>query len=117
VRCSNHGIHVEVFLQRFDSDLEVQFPHPTQKRLAAFPVDGDAQRRVAARHHRQGQSQSFLLLTHAGLDHSLDHGGRDDKTVEHNRTSGLAHRIAGTDGFQANHRDDVASRGFAHLGV
>jgi hypothetical protein len=88
-----------------------------QQRLAAFPIDRDAKRWIAARHHRQGLSQAFLLLARARLDESLDHGGRDGKTTQHNRASRVAQCIAGTNGFETNHRDDVAGQGFADLGV
>ena len=58
-----------------------------------------------------------MLLARARLDDSLDHGGRDGKTAQHNRASRLAQCIAGADGFEAHHRDDVAGHGFANLGV
>jgi hypothetical protein len=75
LRRSHNGINIEVLLQFFNGDLQVQFAHASQERLSSFPIDDDAQRRIAARHQRQGLPQSFLVAAGPRLDHRFDDPG------------------------------------------
>ena len=84
LRRADIGVDLKLALHAVDDDLEVQFPHALDDRLAALVIDRDAEGRVLGREPRQSLPHLLLVALGLRLDRDLDDRIREFHLFQHN---------------------------------
>src|SRR5260221_350323 len=70
------GFDTELALHTIADNLETQFAHPGNNRLAGFLTGGNAERRIFLRQAAQRPAQLVLIAARLGLDGHANNGRR-----------------------------------------
>src|SRR5690606_10540222 len=115
LRCTDVCFHPEFPAHAIDNDVEMQFAHALDDRLAALDVGRHAEGRILLGKAVEGDAPLFLVRLGLRLDGNLDHRLGEFHPLQNNRLRRLAQRVSGRGVFQAGHGDDIAGAGFLRL--
>src|SRR5207244_6537519 len=96
-------------------DLEVQFAHTGNQRLARIRVGVNLERRIFLRQFAQSRTHLLLVRFRLGLDGNRNDGSWKVHGFEHDRIAFDTDRVAGRDALQTDSRRNVAGAHLADL--
>ena len=117
LRLADIGVDLELALHAIDDDLEVQFTHPGDDRLAGFLVSVHAERRVFLGEALQRDAHLLLIDLGLRLDSDGDDGVREHHLLEGDRFVFGTEGVTGGDILEADSGRDVAGADFFDLGA
>ncbi len=108
LRLADIRFDLELSEESVDDDLQMEFAHARDDRLACVRVRVRLERRVFLRQLRERDAHLFLAYLSLRLDGDLDNRIREYHRFQDDRVVLVAERVAGGHVFKSNSRSDVA---------